>query len=269
MGNNTTEKIAALQTGIAKDQTALKGLHDKQEKELGKMQEELGFLRSIIGDFHPSASSKTYRELYEESLRLKKAAAEQSKQQSLLEKRLNALEKESKEKEQEITELRREHFSVPTAIKEKKKPFFFLRKKEKKKDLSEEEKRRFFSQMLFHPSFHFSDAQTAFLALLATKEERLPADALLQLLDGRLSCDKMKKLYSVLCHQYHVEPVDYQRELMKLQGKEPEKEAAPQPIKNDIIPFSIDEGPDEEANGERVRKLMTRMLTQNDKIRRR
>lgn len=178
--------------------------------------DELERLRKIVGDFHPGPKSPTYRELHDENQKLKQKIDELKSAIEKLEKENADLRGKVAKMEQEIIHLRNHPVQVqmpvpaPEAKEPEKKQWFFRKKDVPKSETeklprSEEEMRKDLNMLLFSP--RFADAQVELLAEILSKDKGLPVKALVQIVDPRLSTDKIRTLYMLLCVQYHTKPV--------------------------------------------------------------
>lgn len=189
---------------------------EKESTYAKKVDEELERMKKLIGDFHPGPASKTYRELYDENQKLKQNLKEQQEGIASYRTEIANLQERVKRQEQEIMSLRNRPVQKPEPVPvtqgerpEKKKRFFGKKKEETNEkapvEKTDEERRKQLQTLLFSP--RFSDAQVTWLSRILTEDKDLPVLALAQIVDPRLSTDKMLTLYQLLCAKHHVVPV--------------------------------------------------------------
>lgn len=251
---DANKNVKQLRASIAEQQNSMEEIGKMADEELSRSLNELRTLQKIIGDFHPTENSMTYRQLSDENRRLQENLKKQEEKLSSFTIEIDGLKKILAQKEAEISQLRNQAQKLPAQIPQirKKKPLFSWRPKEQ----TEEEKRALFSRLLFSSSL--TDFQVSFLAYLAENDNGLPSDALLQLTDPRLSEQKMTALYEMLCSQYHCTPCDYKSLLRENRpGERPEQKAPTEntPAPNVILPLAIDDDPDAASSQIRMRNI--------------
>ncbi len=164
-------------------------------------QAEINNLKRIIGDFHPSEKSKTYRELIDENKSLRNELENTKKE-------FRSKLQQYKQLENELLVLRRsasENIAESSSANSNKKSTFrvFSQKKgnipEVISEKTEEEKLKDFKKRLFDQ--RFSDSQVEYLTRIFL-EGILSVDELMDLADYRLSPEKMHALYSILLSKH-------------------------------------------------------------------
>ena len=175
--------------------------------ELVKHRNELSLYKKIIGNYHPTDKSPTYRELMDKNKNHEAEAASHSGTIQRLKSENAALNKARETQEREILLLRKSVFPKELPAREKKKGRHRLaRSSRKKKDappLSEDEKKSRLREHLLCYHRHYSDQQTLFLAKVLS-DDVLPADEMARLFDPTMTSARMEQFYKMLCAKHHI-----------------------------------------------------------------
>ena len=162
-------------------------------------------MKRVIGDFHISPDSRTYKELYMENRELRESAAGLQGKLDAAAGEAAALRKQLAEKETEIMLLRArkpaQPETQPRKVKRKNKGIGRLFHKAPK-PLTEDEKKETLLNVLIR-NRSFSDAQLLYLSNILSKSV-LPGDAMARLFDARLTVPRMRQVYCLLCSKHGV-----------------------------------------------------------------
>lgn len=159
---------------------------------------ELENLKRVVGNFHPSANSPTYRELNDNCNSLKKEN--------------ETLKKKLAELNDEVAVLRKHKSdALPSNI-----------------NINEDEKNQTMS-LLFNQAF--TDAQIKFLSSI---EKTLPTEAFKEIANPRLTPERMKIAYSLMCSKYHIKNTVKEEASDNIQDSESESKDKPNLILADV-----------------------------------
>lgn len=214
MEKSEIEKLEMLESSMREHRIILESL---QESKVGSVQasennNEFEQLKRIVGDFHPGPASKTYRELYDSNLQLSEELKKSNSALTSIKEQLNEQKQINQKQEKEIMMLRnRPEKTVFAGEGEKRNKNNVISRKGKaglkahQRERTEAEQRKDLQTLLFSP--RFSDSQVSLLAQILSEDYKLPIEVLMQIVDPRLTTDRMMTLYLLLCKQYHVEPI--------------------------------------------------------------
>ena len=197
-------EIETLQKDYQQSADQLSAAKTERADALDLLKKDLETYQKVIGDFHPSKDSPTYRTLYDENQELKHQAEEAQNSIQQLSQKNAQLKQDLETLEQELLLLRRTGMPVPAAA-DKKGKRKKSRKKEARQELSDAQLRDSLKQSLLHYHACFTDLQIRFLVFLLD-DMRLPARDLARLFDPSMSSFRMEQFYRLLCDKNHIPP---------------------------------------------------------------
>ena len=169
---------------------------------------ELNLLKKIMGNYHPTEGSKTYREIMDDNRKLRSEVQTVSEKLRSLSSECEEMKNRIEISEQETISLRQLKFpSIQENDSKKKKTGKLLHHKSHKKQdiqqLSEEEKKQRLKQHLLRFHRHYTDPQIIFLGKVLN-EDRLPADDMARLFDPLMNSLRMEQFYLLLCNEHKI-----------------------------------------------------------------
>ena len=188
--NLEAEKIESLRAElqIVMDELRTTKANNESPK-ASTIKSENEIMKKLLGGFHPNSDSPTYKELHDENQKLKKKNEELLAENSKLKQGIA-------NRESEIQLLRSNNMPQEATT-------FTSSTIEESEGKSENEKRIEFRDMLIKKTYLFSDAQMNYLVDIF-KEGQLPADALFQIANPKLTPEKMATLAMLMRAKYHL-----------------------------------------------------------------
>ena len=206
-------------------------------EDIRRLKTEMESYKKIIGNYHVTKESKTYRDLMDENRNLQSEVKTGKYTISRLEKENSQLKKDKETSEQETIMLRQLRFphEQPEAKRNKnrgdkagsrkacegkymakkgkpakdrtKKQGLFHRGKKENPDpvspLSDSEKKERLREHLVNYNRYYTDLQIIFLAKVLD-HGLLPADEMARLFNPLMSAGRMEQFFSILCARHHI-----------------------------------------------------------------